>query len=52
MYKEKYLVDLPRQHTYIPFSTKNADKSREFELKRINRNNVGVDKGFIILRQR
>ena len=48
MYKEKYLVELPRQQTYIPFSTKNADKSREFELKRINRNNVGVDRGFIL----
>ncbi len=48
MYKEKYSVDLPRQQTYIPFSTKNADKSREFELKRINRNNVGVDRGFIM----
>ena len=48
MYKEKYGVDLPRQQTYIPFSTRNADKSREFELKRINRRNLGMDKGFIM----
>ena len=47
-YKAKYGVDLPRQQTYIPYSTRNADKTREFELKRINRSNLGSDKGFIL----
>ena len=48
MYKAKYLVDLPRQKTYIPFSTANADKTRELELKRIQRHNLGVDRGFVL----
>ena len=48
MYKKKYGVDLTRQDTYIPFKTKDADQSREFNLKRVNRNNLGVDKGFIL----
>ncbi|MDA3932049.1 MAG: hypothetical protein PF513_04860 [Tenericutes bacterium] len=48
LYKKKYKVDLTRQTTYIPFSTATANIEREMKLKRVNRNNIGVEKGFIM----
>jgi len=42
IFSAKYQEDLPRQSTYIPFSTINGSYDRELELKVVNRSNVGA----------
>ena len=42
MYKMQHQVDLPRQNTYILFQARDANLSREFRLREVNRHNTGV----------